>query len=147
MTDFLHSPNPRRSTDTYIDEFAWHSIIYGAALGTIYTLITLNWLSYTFVSFPDAIRSVLMLIIAALNVSQLPIGIGILQRQRWAAIASYRTMMGLILMGILGLPLSLWAGSIYLVLPLFPLGWGLCARSFIQASDEIQGFLRSEDED
>lgn len=145
MTDSLPPLNPHPSTDTHIDELAWFSIIYGAALGTIYTLITLNWLSYTFVSFPDALRSVLMLIASALNVSQLPIGVGMLQRQRWAAIASYRTMIALILLGILGLPLSFWAGSTYLVLPLFPLGWGLCAQTFIQASDEIQAFLRSKE--
>jgi hypothetical protein len=124
MTDSLPSQNPRRSSDTHIDELAWYSIIYGAALGTIYTLLTLNWLSYTFVSFPDAIRSVLMLIVSALNVSQLPIGIGILQKQRWAAIASYRTMIALILLGLLGLPLCFWAGSTYLVLPLFSAGLG-----------------------
>lgn len=141
MNESSPSSNPSPIRDYFIGELAWLSILYGVVLGIPYCLLMLKWLPARLGSLPVAILTIQMLAAAILGAAQLPIGIGILQRRRWAAIASYRTSLALAVLGLLALPLSLDAGKFYVGLTLLTLGWGFCAQSLIKSSDEIQELL------
>ena len=142
MTESSNSSNPSPLHDDFIDQLAWLSVLYGAVLGMLYALLTLKWFPASSDSLTDAITTLLMLAASVLNGSQLPIGIGILQRQRWAAIAAYYTSLALVVLGMLSLPLAFQAGTAYLVLPIFPFSWGLYSLSLLRSSDEIQELFK-----
>jgi hypothetical protein len=144
MADSSLPPSPSPVPDSTIGELSWLSIAYGAVLGLLYCLLALKWLPSSLDSFRDAVSTALVLAAAILNVTQLPIGLGLLRKQRWAAIASHRTSLALVGLGIVSLPLCLWAGKEYLALTVFPFGWGACALSLINSSDEVQALLKQE---
>lgn len=138
MSEVNPSPQPYQPRDTSIGELAWCSILYGAVFGTMYATGAFNWLLSTFNSLSDAISNGLLTAVAILTASQLPIGVYVLQRNRWAALACYRTTMALIILSGISLPLCFLTDWRYIVLAIFPLGWGLYAQSLIRSSKEMQ---------
>ena len=145
MNESMPLKNPSPQPDPFIGELVLLTFFYGLLMGPLYSAVTVRWAFSVLSDTSIALEALLLLIASLLNLSQLPIAYGLYRKQRWAALAAYRTSAVLIVLSMLSLPLSMMQGQGDYVFTVFPFGFGLWVQSLLKSSEEAQELLQRKD--